>query len=189
MNRAAVFLDRDGVIVKDADLLTRVEQIEVLPGAAAAIRKLNERGWPAVVVTNQPVVARGLVTEAEVRALQGEIERRLRSEGARLDGFYFCPHHPRATLAAYRLACLCRKPRPGMLLEAARALELDLGASVMVGDRPTDLAAGRRAGCRVTVLIGDGAPTIESPDPPSAVEATPDHRAADLAAAVSWLFA
>jgi len=185
MRCPAVFLDRDGVIIRDVDLLVRVDQIELLPGAAAAVRRLRDARLPVVIVTNQPVVARGFVTEEEVLALEAVIEQRLRDAGAIVDGFYYCPHHPRATLAEYRLACECRKPRPGMLLRAARELALDLGASTMIGDRPSDIAAGQRAGCR-TILVETGmhaAPRIESLDGP-APPATPDHAVPDLAAAV-----
>jgi D-glycero-D-manno-heptose 1,7-bisphosphate phosphatase len=185
MPRPAVLLDRDGVIVRDVDLLVRVEQIELLPGATAALQRLRAACLPVIIVTNQPVVARGLLTEAEVLALEAVIERRLRAAGAGVDAFYYCPHHPRATLAPYRLPCECRKPRPGMLLRAARELDLDLSASTMIGDRLSDVTAGRRAGCR-TVLVETGmhaAPPIESPDDPVPA-AAPDHVAADLSAAV-----
>jgi D-glycero-D-manno-heptose 1,7-bisphosphate phosphatase len=185
MRCPAVFLDRDGVIIRDVDLLVRVDQIELLPGAAAAVRRLRDARLPVVIVTNQPVVARGFVTEEEVLALEAVIEQRLRDAGAIVDGFYYCPHHPRATLAEYRLACECRKPRPGMLLRAARELALDLGASTMIGDRLSDVAAGQQAGCR-TILVETGmhaAPPIESLDGPAPL-ATPDHVVPDLAAAV-----
>jgi D-glycero-D-manno-heptose 1,7-bisphosphate phosphatase len=167
------------------DLLVRSDQIQLLPGAASALRRLHEAGLPLVIVTNQPVGARGLVTEQELVALETLIEQRLRDAGAAVDAFYYCPHHPRATLPAYRLACECRKPRPGMLLRAARELDIDLVASTMIGDRPSDVMAGRRAGCR-TILVETGkhlAPLIETPDdvgPPS-----PDHVVPDLAAAVA----
>jgi len=193
VRRPAVFLDRDGVIVRDVDRLVRADQIEILPGATSAIRRFTEAKLPVVIISNQPVVARGLLTETELRSLHDEIDRRLRSDGAKIDGFYYCPHHPRASLPAYRLACVCRKPRPGLLLSAADDLGLDVVASVMVGDRPTDVAAGRRAGCRTTILVETGkhaAPAIESPDgPPSPEESRPDHVAPDLAAAAELILA
>jgi D-glycero-D-manno-heptose 1,7-bisphosphate phosphatase len=188
VGRPAVFLDRDGVLVRDPDLLVRAEQIEVLPGAAPAVRRLREAGLPVVVVSNQPVVARGLLTEADVCALEAEVERRLRAAGADIDAFYYCPHHPNATVPLYRDACQCRKPRPGMLLRAARDLDLDVHASAMVGDRPSDVAAGRRAGCRTVVLVESGmhaAPPIASPDPQ--VVDRPDAAVPDLAAAVDLI--
>jgi D-glycero-D-manno-heptose 1,7-bisphosphate phosphatase len=188
--RPAVFLDRDGVIVRDVDLLVRSDQIELLPGVAGALRRLREARLPVVIVTNQPAVARGLLTEPELAALEARIERQLRDTGAGVDAFYYCPHHPQATLPAYRLACECRKPRPGMLLQAARDLGLDLAASTMIGDRSSDVIAGRRAGCR-TILVETGkhtAPPIDSPDNP--VPSTPpDHVVRDLAAAVEVVLA
>lgn len=121
-----------------------------------------------------------------MRAWHDALAAALRAAGAPApERFYFCPHHPRATLPEYRVTCPCRKPRPGMLLRAARELGLDLGASIMVGDRPSDVAAGRRAGCR-TALITSGRhedPPIESPDTPGAALLEPDWVCADLAEA------
>jgi D-glycero-D-manno-heptose 1,7-bisphosphate phosphatase len=192
MSRAAVFVDRDGVLVRDVDLLVRAEQIDILPGVAAALRRLHQAGFPIIVVTNQPVVARGMLTEAEVEAIEDELHQRLRAAGGHVDAFYYCPHHPHADVAAYRVSCQCRKPRPGLLERAAREHDLDLSASVMIGDRPTDLAAGRRAGCRRTVQVETGmhlAEPIVSADGPLGDLALPDHRCADLAAAAQWLLA
>ncbi len=184
----AVFLDRDGVLVEDRGALTSTDHIRVLPGAASALRALHDAGWALVVVTNQPAVARGLLSTSEVWSLQHAIERELHDAGApALDGFYFCPHHPRANLAAYRKSCDCRKPSAGMISEACQALGLDPSASVMVGDRPSDIAAGARAGCR-TVWVQTG----RHADPPIEVEggfSTPaaDHTCADLSAAARWI--
>jgi D-glycero-D-manno-heptose 1,7-bisphosphate phosphatase len=183
-------LDRDGVIIEDVDLLTHADRIRILPGVAQAIRELKEAGFALLVVSNQPVVARGLIDESGVAALQREVEARLILEGApALDGFYFCPHHPRATLPAYRQACACRKPRPGLLLRAAAEHGIDLSASFMVGDRPTDLQAGAQAGCR-TIWVETGmhlAPPIQSvePLPPP----RPDHVCAGLLQAARWILA
>jgi D-glycero-D-manno-heptose 1,7-bisphosphate phosphatase len=174
------------VIVEDVDRLVRTEQLQILPGVPEAIARATSAGLVIVVVTNQPVVARGLVDEEAVRAVHAALGEMLRARGARIDAFYFCPHHPRATLERYRLACDCRKPRPGMLSSAARDLDLDLAASTMIGDRLSDIAAGARAGCR-TVLVETGkhsAPPIESPD---LIDARPDFLAPDLAAAVAWV--
>lgn len=189
MAKRAVFLDRDGVLVADEGLLTRPEDIRLLPGAARALRRLHEAGYALVVVSNQAVVARGLLDEPGVRALQAEVERRLQTEGAPpLDGFYACPHHPKATLEAFRRDCDCRKPRPGLLLQAAAELDLDLSGSFMVGDRPTDLLAGERAGCRTlwTQTGQHGAPLIETTE---SLEALPraDHVCADLTEAADWI--
>ncbi|HEY4134066.1 MAG TPA: D-glycero-beta-D-manno-heptose 1,7-bisphosphate 7-phosphatase [Alphaproteobacteria bacterium] len=153
--RPAVFLDRDGTIVEDVDYLTRPEQLRLIPGAAAAIRTLNARAVPVVVVTNQSAVARGLLSEDELAAVHGELRARLAAEGARLDAIYYCPHHPEGS-GAYRRDCDCRKPMPGMLRQAARDLGLDLAASAMVGDSVRDLEAGAAAGCRTLILVRTG---------------------------------
>ena len=124
-------------------------QLEILPGVPEALATLKGAGFLLVVISNQAVVARGLLNEGQVKELHLTLEERLQALGAPgLDGFYFCPHHPRATLQGYRLDCDCRKPRPGLLFRAADDLGLDLARSFMVGDRPTDVLAGVRAGCR-----------------------------------------
>lgn len=181
-----MFLDRDGVLVEDEDLLTPEANIALLPGAADAIRRLRAAGFSAIVVTNQPNVARGLVTEEHVDRIHARIVRLLEKEGAAIDRFYFCPHHPAATLPKYRSDCACRKPLPGMLLAAARELGVELSTSILVGDRPSDIAAGHRAGCR-TILVTTGqhmAPPIESAHHP-AQPVVPDRICADLAEAAT----
>jgi D-glycero-D-manno-heptose 1,7-bisphosphate phosphatase len=178
MPRPAVFLDRDGTLIEDAHFLARPEQVWLLPGAVAAVARLNRRGTPVVVVTNQSGVARGLFPEAAVHAVHAHLSRLLAEHGARIDAFYHCPHHPKAAVAAYRLACACRKPRPGMLVAAARDLGLDLARSWMIGDKPDDAGAGAAAGCRA-VLVRTGHPL---PADVGGVEVV-----ADLAAAVDLL--
>lgn len=187
LRRPAVFLDRDGVIVEDGDNLVDEKDLVVMPGAAKAIARLSEAGYAVVVVTNQPVVARGLVSDADVARIGEALAAKLRAEGALIERTYFCPHHPNATVEAYRQACDCRKPRPGMLTRAAHELGLDLETSFLVGDRLSDIAAGRRAGCR-TVLVETGKHTaapIESPDPIGDVK--PDAVCADLSGAAEWI--
>ncbi len=185
----AVFLDRDGVIIEDVDWLIQPGQIRVLPGVPQALRRLARAGFRLIVATNQPVVARGLATEAQLETLHAAMAAQLTAAGAPpLDRFYFCPHHPNATLPAYRVICDCRKPRPGLLLRAARDFRLDLPASFMIGDRPTDIAAGAAAGCR-TILVQTGKhlqPPIQTADPmdPSL---KPDWTCADLSAAAEWI--
>jgi D-glycero-D-manno-heptose 1,7-bisphosphate phosphatase len=186
--RRAVFLDRDGVLIRDVHLLTRTDQVEFLPGAPAAVGRLNRAGLLTVVVTNQTVVARGLATEEDVARVHAWMQARLREEGGAIDRFYLCPHHPQATVPRYRVECTCRKPRPGMLLQAAAELGIDLGQSYLVGDRVSDVAAGRHAGV-TTILVETGmhdAPPITSV---SAADAAlrPHHTFPDLAAAVDWL--
>ncbi len=184
-----MFLDRDGVLIDDVHLLTNTGDIRILEGVPQALRSLKEAGFKLIVISNQTVVARGLVTEQEVYAINAEMEHLLKQAGGpRLDGFYFCPHHPNATLPAYRIACDCRKPRPGLLLRAAREHNLNLGASFVIGDRITDIIAGARAGCR-TVLLQTGqhqAPPIETVEPLDE-SVQPDHICADLRAAAKWI--
>lgn len=188
--RRAVFLDRDGVVVEDLGLVLASADFRILPGVPVALRALHEAGFVLVVVSNQAVVARGLLSEVGVRTLQNELVALLQAEGApTLEGFYFCPHHPAATLEAYRMNCDCRKPRPGLLLRAANDLDLDLGGSFMVGDRPTDIQAGAQAGCS-TIWIHSGrhedAP-IETVEP--LLNLTPSHTCASLAEAATWILA
>jgi D-glycero-D-manno-heptose 1,7-bisphosphate phosphatase len=185
--RPAVFLDRDGVLVPD--LGCDAGPLAPFPTAGPALGRLRRRGYLLVVVTNQPIVARGLASEADVTRAHEALGRRLSEAGGGVDAFYFCPHHPSATVAAYRQRCRCRKPRPGMLELAGRELGIDLTRSFMVGDRPSDIVAGARAGCR-TILVRTGqhtAAAIETPDPP--VERAPDAECSDLAAAVDLILA
>jgi D-glycero-D-manno-heptose 1,7-bisphosphate phosphatase len=186
---AAIFLDRDGVLIEDIHLLTNPEDIRVLEGVPQALRSLQGTGFRLIVISNQAVVARGLLTEQEVYAINEKMEHLLEQAGGpHLDGFYFCPHHPNATLPAYRIACECRKPRPGLLLRAAREHNLNLGASFVVGDRITDIIAGARAGCR-TVLVQTGkhmAPLIETVDLLDG-SVQPDYVCSDLKAAAVWI--
>ena len=185
----AIFLDRDGVLVHDDHLITAPEQLRVMEGAPMALERLRAAGWRLVVVTNQTVVARGLLDEAGVGALHEDLRQKiLAGGGPSLDAFYVCPHHPRADDPRYRVDCDCRKPRPGLLLRAAAERNLDLSRSFLVGDRPSDIAAGQRAGCR-TILVTTGRhedPPIQSPD---SAEPTrpPDAVLPDLAAAVDWI--
>jgi D-glycero-D-manno-heptose 1,7-bisphosphate phosphatase len=187
--RAAIFLDRDGVLIEDANLLTVAGGIRVLEGVPKALERLRANGFQLIVVSNQAVVARGLATEPEVELINRRIGQLIEQAGGpRINAFYICPHHPNATLPAYRQVCECRKPEPGMLLRAAREHELDLKTSFVVGDRITDIIAGARAGTR-TVLVQTGrhaAPPIETAEPldPSV---KPDHVCGSLAQAAEWI--
>ncbi len=184
MSRPAVFLDRDGTIIWDPSYLTQLSQLRLLRGAAAAIRLLNRAGFAVVIATNQSGVARGLLTEETLRTIHDALLLRLRRRGAHLDGIYYCPYHPEAEVSQYRVDSDCRKPAPGMLLQAARELDLDLSRSYSVGDSARDLEAGRRAGCRaVLVLTGSGRRTLGN----WAHEWPPDYVAKDLRAAAAWI--
>jgi len=186
MGRRAVFLDRDGTVVRDVHHLRSIDQLRLLPGVADAIRRLNEAGLAVVVATNQSGIARGLLTEQELAALHDALLERLRRRRARLDAIYYCPHHPEIGTAPYRRRCRCRKPAPGLLLRAAKDLDLDLGASVVVGDSARDMEAGARAGCRA-VLVRTGRRAEPAPSP--AGEWAPDYVADNLSEAVTWLLA
>lgn len=154
----AVFLDRDGVINKYVGFLRNIDDFELLDGVSKAIRKINESGYLAIVVTNQPVIARGEVSFAKLTEIHNKMETLLGEDGAYLDAIYFCPHHPDkgfgGEIPELKFDCDCRKPKPGMLIKAAKEFNIDLTKSWMVGDSDSDIMAGKNAGCS-TVLIGE----------------------------------
>jgi len=150
---AAVFLDRDGTLIRDVNYLCHVEQIEVLPGVAPALRLLRERGFKLVMVTNQSVVGRGRLTELGLREIHAVLAEKLAQDGATMDAIYYCPHHPTEGVGRYRIACKCRKPQTGMIDRATRELGLDPSVSYVVGDQAIDLELARRAGA-TGILIG-----------------------------------
>jgi D-glycero-D-manno-heptose 1,7-bisphosphate phosphatase len=153
--RPAAFIDRDGVLNEDRGYVHRIEDFVWLPGAIEALARLQQAGYALVIVTNQSGIARGLYTMADLDALNAHIEGELRRHGVALTGIYACPHHPQAVQAAYRLDCACRKPKPGLILQAAREHSLALEALCLFGDRPRDIDAGRAAGVARCWLIGD----------------------------------
>ena len=146
--KRAAFLDRDGVINHDVGYIHKPADFAWIDGARAAIRRLNDLGALVFVVTNQAGIARGMYGEADVVALHQWVNMELAADGARVDSFYFCPHHPTAGNGPYSVTCTCRKPAPGMLMRAAAEWPVDLGASFLIGDRDTDLAAAEAAGVR-----------------------------------------
>lgn len=153
----AIFLDRDGTINEYVGFLTDIKEFHLLDGVAEAIRKINASGYLAIVVTNQPIIARGEVSFTELQEIHNKMETLLGAEGAYIDAIYFCPHHPdkgfEGERVEYKISCDCRKPKPGMLLKAAEDFNIDLSRSWMVGDGKNDVEAGKNAGCK-TVLIG-----------------------------------
>lgn len=183
--KKAAFLDRDGVLIADVGHLTNHDQIKLLPRVPQAIKKLNDSQIPVVVVTNQSVVGRGLCSEEKLRNIHLELEDLLSKDDADITKFYFCPHHPSAAVGPYRIDCECRKPKAGMLRQAAQELGIDLAGSVMVGDNLSDIQAGLSAGCR-TVLIS---PAIgaENRKYSSMPNYRPDHIAAELDSAIDWI--
>jgi len=156
-NRIGLFLDRDGTINAEVDFLTSPDDVVLLPTASRVIREAHELGLTVIVVTNQSGIARGLLTEKDLTAVNERLMHLLHADGAHIDALYYCPHHPTEGQAPYRTECECRKPNPGMLLRGRDAFGLDLSRSFMIGDRCADLEAGRRAGCRTgLVLTGYG---------------------------------
>lgn len=155
----AIFLDRDGTINKYIGFLRDVDAFELIDGVAEAIKKINNSGYLAVVVTNQPVIARGEVTYSKLEEIHNKMETLLGKKGAYLDGIYFCPHHPHlgyeGEVKELKIECDCRKPKPGMLLKAAKDLNIDLSQSYMVGDSKNDIKAGKAAGCKTVLLNND----------------------------------
>lgn len=152
----AIFLDRDGTINKYVGFLRNIDDFELIDGVAQAIKKINASGYLAIVVTNQPVIARGEVTVPQLQEIHNKMETLLGLEGAYLDAIYYCPHHPHKGYAGevpeLKIDCGCRKPKPGMLLKAAEDFNIDLNQSYMVGDGENDVKAGMAAGCRSVLL-------------------------------------
>lgn len=173
----AVFLDRDGVINEDRDdYVKNVGELNVYPYTPEAIKRLNEAGYMVVVVSNQQGVAKGLISEADLRGMEDEITRQVEAAGGRIARFYYCKH-----MASE--GCNCRKPQPGMLLRAAKDFGIDLNRSVIVGDTVKDVLAGKSAGCKTVLVLTGGVPRDEVANLPCA----PDFVADSLAAAAEYL--
>jgi len=172
--RSAVFFDRDGVLNEDSGYIGHPSRLDVYPFAAAAVRRVNEAGLPAVLITNQAGVARGYFDEPMVHEINALLQTALAREGAHLDAVYYCPHHPEGSEARYRVACECRKPKPGMLLAAARDHGLDLRRSSLITDRFDEVGMMQALGGRgVLVLTGFGSRDFAAratwPQPPDLV--------------------
>ncbi|HVT81003.1 MAG TPA: HAD family hydrolase [Phycisphaerae bacterium] len=181
MHHPAIFLDRDNTLIANAGYLGDPAGVVLLPGTAAAVAGLRALGFRIVVVSNQAGVARGLYDEAAVHAVNHEMCRQLLAghPGARIDGSYFCPFHPDGVVEKYRAAHPWRKPGPGMLLQAAADLSLDLAGSWMIGDQYRDVGAGSAAGCRTILLQNPDLPPANEPADPNA--AAPDFKVRLLA--------
>ncbi len=183
--RPAVFLDRDGTMIHDVDYLGRVEDVRWFPWTIDAVRLLNRAGFVVVVTTNQGGIGLGLFDEARVREVHDAMDATLETGGARVDAWFFCPHHPEAIVAGLRVDCDCRKPRPGMIRQAAAAFDLDLARSFVVGDKLSDVGLAAAVGARgVLVETGYGADVAREHGGmvPGAA-----HVAANLMEATSWL--
>ena len=182
--RPAVFLDRDGTIIDDVGYLEAIERIAWFPWTVDAIRALNRAGLPVVVVTNQSGVARGRFTEADVDATHRALDARLAAGGARIDAYYYCPHHPEGAVSEYARACDCRKPGRGLVDRAIRDLSVDPVRSFVVGDRWLDVGLARAVGARgLLVRTGVGAEQELAPVEELRADAIVDN----LAAAASWI--
>ena len=153
--RRAVFLDRDGTIIKERDVLRGVKELRLLRGVALSICTLKKMGFLVIVVTNQPVVARGWLTEQEVEKVHTVLVSRLKRKNANIDAIYYCPHHPEANLQKYRKKCSCRKPNIGMIKQAQKKFSISLKKSFIVGDSTRDILAGNKAGLK-TILVKTG---------------------------------
>lgn len=181
--RPAAFIDRDGVINTELNYVSRPADFHLLPGVIEGLTQLAAHGFALVVVTNQAGIAKGLYDETAYQILTSYMRALLASHGVQLAGVYHCPHHPQGSVARYAVDCDCRKPLPGLLLRAAAELSLDLSRSVLVGDKPSDSAAGRAAGVALTVLVESGHCL------PDDTTQLADHRCAGLAQAAAWLCA
>jgi histidinol-phosphate phosphatase family protein len=183
----AVFIDRDGTINKEVDNLRSAEQLELLPGVAEAIHTLNHHGYRVVLVTNQPVIAKGFCSEADLQVIHNKLETLLGTEHAFLDRIYYCPHHPEAGFPGERpelkIKCDCRKPAPGMVHQAAKDLNLDLNKSWFIGDTTTDVQTAKNAGVR-SILVQTGYAGRDGKQ-----EAKPDFTFASLKDAADWIVA
>ncbi|MBU0630936.1 MAG: D-glycero-beta-D-manno-heptose 1,7-bisphosphate 7-phosphatase [Candidatus Margulisbacteria bacterium] len=180
--KRAVFLDRDGTIIKDVHYLSNPKEIEFLPGAIDGIKRLNEAGFLVMVISNQSGVARGLLSEDMLQTIDKTMHKLLLAQGAHLDASYYCPHHPDHGVYPYNDECECRKPSPGMLIRAAKENQVNLDRSFMIGDKASDIEAGQGAGTK-TILVLTGVGTESR----SKLKQPANHIAKDLTEAAAWI--
>ena len=180
----AVFLDRDGTLIEEAGYLDRFERVSIFPWTIDAVRLLGRAGFKVVVVTNQAGIAKGMFDETFVQETHRRLADRFAAGGARIDGFYYCPHFVDAPVEAYRQDCVCRKPKPGMLRQAAREHGLALDRSFVIGDRWSDVEAAQAVGAR-GVLVTTGHGVIDAAHPRDGVK--PSLVASNLMDATAWI--
>ena len=180
----AVFLDRDGTMIEDVGYLDRLDRLKLFPYTIDAVRLLHRAGFKLVVVTSQNGVAKGVVTEEFLGKAHAHLSRLFEAGGGRIDGYYYCPHSPHAPVERYRTDCECRKPKPGMILAAARDHGIDVAQSIVVGDRWRDIEMGLSAGTKA-VLVQTGYGSTEAARPPVHLAAVPV--VANLIEATSWI--
>jgi D-glycero-D-manno-heptose 1,7-bisphosphate phosphatase len=184
--KKAVFLDRDGTVNEEVGYMTELSKLRLIPGAGAAIRKLNDSGFSVVLVTNQSGVARGYFPESLVHEAHARLDAMLKAEGARIDAVYYCPHHPTAGTSHYTRECDCRKPRTGLIDRAVRDLGLDVSRSYMVGDKWSDVELGHRAGVKA-ILVQSGFAADDAGNRRSDPTKDPDFIARTLSEAADWI--
>jgi D-glycero-D-manno-heptose 1,7-bisphosphate phosphatase len=183
--QAAVFMDRDGTINEEVGYLDNINKLVIYPQTFAAVRKINELGMISVVITNQSGVARGIFTEDLVAEVHRRIQEALKERGAHIDAFFYCPHHPSEGQAPYRQLCTCRKPEAGMIITAAKEMDIDLQQSYMIGDTLKDMEAGVKAGAKgVLVRTGYGR---EQEKELASFPIKPAYIADDILEAVDWI--
>ena len=184
--KKAVFLDRDGTVNEEVGYMTDLAKLRLIKGAGAAIRRLNETGYTVVLVTNQSGVARGYFPESLVHEANDRLDEMLRSDGARIDAVYYCPHHPTAGSSNLTRDCDCRKPRTGLIDRAVKDLGIDIRHSYMVGDKWSDVDLGHRAGMR-SILVQSGFAADDPGNKRAAQVQEPDFLAHSLAEAADWI--
>jgi D-glycero-D-manno-heptose 1,7-bisphosphate phosphatase len=177
MHNRAVFLDRDGTVMEDANYVGHVDRVVLIPNAAAALKRLRDAGFLLFIVTNQSGVGRGYFPREAVEEIHAHLDAQFGKSGVKFDRYFVCPHHPEDN-------CQCRKPKPKFFHDAAREFGVDLSQSFMIGDRPSDIQAGKNAGCKtILVLTGVGKETRAARD------VQPDFVADDIASAADWILA
>lgn len=179
------------MLIEDVHLLTKAEDMKLLTGVSAGLKLLRSNGFKLIMVTNQAVVARGLIDELQLDSIHADLTAMIQADGGGgggIDAIYYCPHHPNADLLEYRLDCNCRKPKPGMLLQAAERFQIDLQRSFMIGDRITDIVAGHEAGCK-TIAVGGGGnlDNLIELSSPLNNEIKPDFVCEDFLEASEWI--
>lgn len=184
----AIFIDRDGTINEEVGYLNHIDRFRLLPRSIEAVRLINRSPFKAVLVTNQAGVAKGYFPEELVIRVHEKLASLLKEGGARLDGMYYCPHHPEGTVERYRIRCECRKPRPALLLTAASDLGIELPGSYLIGDKISDVVLARSIGAKgVLVLTGYGQGEVENFGNGWTDSKKPDYIAEDLYDAVEWI--
>ena len=184
--KSAVFLDRDGTINEQMGYINHISRFHLLPGAAKAIKRLNDAGIPVVVVSNQSGLARGYFPEELLTEVHKKMQTQLAEKGARVDAIYYCPHHPEAKEARFKETCACRKPKPGLIYRAAKEMQLDPEISFVVGDRWSDIKTAAQCGARsILVRTGYGRGDEKYIGPNQEIQ--PHQKCDDLQEAVSWI--